>query len=265
MIEVGDPLPGLSLAPKDASGNAVDPGAVTLAITLPDQTLATPTVNRSGVGQYSATYMATQAGTHVVEWTATGAYAGTFRDTVEVELRSGIVSLSDIKDFLGIRRSTNDEILRLMGVMASDLCESPEGTNRRWRRRIVTDEKHTAAGTFQLFNAPVLEITSLTANGTTLSADDYDIDTVTGLVYDVNGALSTGTRRFGISVSYIAGSVTVPAAVRNGVLEMVRHLYHSHSGGSSLPSQDEPDYTTSLAYLIPNRVAVAWSAYRMPG
>lgn len=265
MIELGDQLPGLTLAPKDSTGAAVDPGSVTLAITLPDQTLATPTVNHSGIGQFSAVYIAVQTGTHVIEWTATGSYAGTFRDTVEVEARSGIVSLSDIKDFLGVRRSTNDEILRLIGVMASDLCESAEGTNRRWRRRIITDEKHSATGQFQLFNNPVLSMTSIVADGVTLSADDYDIDLTTGIVYDVNGAMSLSTRRFGISVSYIAGSIAVPAAVRNGVLEMCRHLYGSHIGGSGLPSSVEPDYTTSLAYLIPNRVAFAWQAYRLPG
>lgn len=265
MIELGDQLPGLSLAPKDSAGAAVDPGSVTLAITLPDQTIVSPTVNRSGVGQYSATYTVVQSGTHIVEWTATGAYSGTYRDTPYVEQNNSMVSLADVKDFLGVRRSTNDEILRTISLVASDLCESPEGTNRRWRRRTVNNEKHTAAHVFQLYSAPVISMISVTVDGVALSVDDYDIDTATGLIYDVRGAFSSSTRRMGVSVSYIAGATVIPSPVRNGVLEMCRHLYHAHSGGSSLPSQDEPDYTTSLAYLIPNRVAFAWSAYRMPG
>jgi len=64
-----------------------------------------------------------------------------------------------------------------------------------------------------------------------------------------------------ISVDYVAGQSFIPPLVRDGVLEMIRHLYGLHRGGSKLPRQEEPDYTASLAYLVPNRVKYAWQAY----
>lgn len=265
MIELGDQIPNLTLSPRDDDRNPVDPGSVTLAITLPDNTVATPQVTKIAVGEYEAVYYGVQTGNHVAEWTATGAYAGTYRDSFYVEARTSIVSLADVKAHLRISRSTDDELLRLISLIASDACESGEGTNRRWRRRIVEGELHTAAPVIQLHNAPVISITEVRADGELVTDADYDLDPRTGLIYSLGSPLAASSRRFSTSWSYIAGTTAVPPLVREGVLEMCRHLYGNHRGGSGLPAQSEPDYTTSLAYLIPNRVAWAWQAYRMPG
>lgn len=267
MIEPGDQLPDLTLTPLDPVTRVpVDGGAVSLAITLPDQTVVNPTVLRTGVGLYSATYVAVQSGIHVLVWTITGAYAGTYRDTRYVEQSTSIVSLEEVKSFLGIgNRQGHDETLRLIALMASDACESSEGTNRVWRRRTISAERHTAAPVIQLFRAPVESVVTVKADGVTMLDTDYDIDLRTGLVYPTATGLSYSQHRFTTSWTYVAGGALVPPIVRDGVLEMCRHLYAAQRGGSGLPSQVEPDYTTSLAYLVPNRVKMAWRAYRMPG
>lgn len=264
MIEPGDQVPGLSITVRNSVGSPDDAGAVSLTITLPGDTVVSPAVSHDGIGAYSATYTAVQSGTHTVEWDVTGANAGTFRDTFYVEPNFSIVSLAEVKTHLRIVRSADDETLRLIALMASDACESPEGTNRRWRKRTITAEKHTCDDVFRLHNYPIVSVTRIQNGNDLVDETSYDVNLDTGWVYANDGALYND-RRYQIAVSYVAGAPTVPPLVRNGVLEMCRHLYSMHRGGANLPSQDEPDYTTSLAYLVPNRVAYAWQAYRMPG
>lgn len=270
MIEPGDQIPNLSISLTDSTtGQPADGGAVTLTITQPDQSVVTGsttgagtlTISHPATGEYTSTYVVVQTGTYTIEWTVSGANAGTFRDTIYVEPNFSIVSLAEVKAHLGVNRTSHDEMLRLISLMASDACESAEGTNRRWRRRIVTNELHAACDAFQLYNAPVMAITSLVSDDVLLSSTDYDVNLDTGWVYGVNRC---STRRFSVQVSYIAGATAVPPIVRNGVLEMCRHLYSAQQGGSKLPSQPAEDYTTSLGYLIPNRVRWAWIAYRRP-
>jgi hypothetical protein len=268
VIEPGDQLPNLSLKVKNAAGALDDGGAVALAITLPDQSVVSSpgslNIAHPSTGLYSSTYVATQAGLYSIVWTVTGANAGTFTDSVYVEGTTAMVSLSDVKNHLRIFQSKDDEVLRSIALVASNACESAEGTNRRWRRRVITNEVHRAAPAIQLFERPVLAITSVTAGNTLLSSDDYDVNLATGYLYDASGFFTTD-RAFGMSVSYIAGATQIPPLVREGVLEMCRHLYGQFQGGARVPGQSEPEYATSLGYLIPSRVAFAWRPYAYAG
>jgi len=54
-----------------------------------------------------------------------------------------IVSLTEVKAHLKITTTQNDEVLRFLSLAASDACESAEGTNKCWRRQVITGEKHT--------------------------------------------------------------------------------------------------------------------------
>lgn len=272
MIEVGDPLPDLGLTITDpVTGLPADGGAVSLSITLPDQTtVSSPaplTVQHPATGSYSSSYVTTQPGQHKVVWTVTGANAGVYEDWPYVDNQQGIVSLAEARQHLRLARTNDDEIIRTLILAASSACESPEGTNTVWRRTAVTSEEHSSdegPGSIQLFRTPVLAITQVVVDGSLWSATDYDLNKSSGRLYAVNGYFP-GNRRNNVVVSYIAGSATVPALVRDGVLEMVRHLYATHRGGSGIPRQEEPDYTQQAGYLIPNRVAMAWRAFEGTG
>lgn len=266
MINLGDPVPDLALMVYNAVGALQNAGAVALTITLPDGTTASPAITNDGPGLYSAVYITTMAGRHTVHWAATGANACVLDDEFDVESPAfGIVSLAVVKNELKILRNADDEILMGHILTASDLCEGPEGTNRTWRRTIVTNEVHTGGTTsVQLARNPLLSITSVTADGSTLTANDYDVDLDSGRLYCSNGGLFpfSGRRRT-LLVSYVAGATVIPAGVRSGTVEMVRHLYSPRRGGSGIPRQNEPDYTnptSGLTYLIPNRVVTAWRA-----
>lgn len=270
MIEVGDPLPDFGISVVDSTGVTADGGVVTVQVTLPDQTVITSptqlTVQHPATGRYTSFYVAVQPGTHQIVWSVTGANAGTFSDTRYVEQNLSIVSLAEIKSHLKIARTNDDEMLMYLGLTASNLCESPEGTNRKWRRTIYTGELHDGGDdTIRLDHSPVISITSITADGSAVNATDYDLATTTGILYSYTGWWPTIGRRRSISVSYVAGSTTVPAAVRDGVLELVRHLYAVHRGGADLPRQDEPDWPTTSSFLVPYRVAQAWQAYASAG
>lgn len=267
MTQVGDPLPDLGIDVFDEVGEPADGGAVSVAITRDGVILASGgavsvggialTVAHPGLGQYSASYTPTQTGQFEATWTVTGNHAGaeTLVWTVETPV-IGIVGLSDVKQVLRINRTADDEILTRLILDASDLCESPEGSGKCWRRTVVTDEVHTADGiSIYLYKFPVASITGITIDGVTQTVADYDVSSG-GILTNQNGIYSS--RRQTVKVSYIAGGGPVPSAIRGGVIEMVRYLYGMYRGGSNLPRTEEPDYNTQAGYLIPNRVKMAW-------
>jgi uncharacterized phiE125 gp8 family phage protein len=263
MIEIGDVVT-LSTTVYAADGiTPANGGSVVLTITLPDQSTSTPAVANVGTGLYSATFTTTQTGTHTYRWLVTGANAGAQNSMFEVEQPTvGMVSLEETKAYLNILRSTDDELLRSLILAASDLCEGPEGTGQTWRRTVVTNELHSGNSDTVVTNRrPVTSLTALSIDGTAQTVGNFDAET--WRIYNPNGVFSSSRRVNNVSVSYVAGGQPVPAGVRNGVLEMVRHLYAMRRGGSNLPRQEEPDYTESIGYLIPNRVAMAWRQARV--
>lgn len=262
MITLGDPVPDLAIEIRDSTGALADGGAVTLTITLPDATTTAPTVLHTGLGLYSAVYVSTQLGNHLVSWAITGANQGAFTDSFDVESPAqGIVSLGDVKDHLRITRNSDDDILQLLILASSDLCESGEGTGVTWRRTVVTNEKHNGGTNSITTNRrPISSLTAVTIDGVTQDITQYDVES-----WRISSPYTTfgdGYRRSTVLLSYVAGGVPIPAVVRHGNLEMIRHLYDMHRGGANLPRQSEPDYTQSLGYLIPNRVQSAWQSAR---
>lgn len=261
MIEVGDVVT-ISTKVYDGSTPPVlaDGGVVSCVVTseVDNIPLTITPISHPGLGLYSGTFTVLQPGAHDVVWTVTGANAGTLADVFVVEQpQVGIVGLAETKTYLRISRTNDDEILRGLILAASDLCEGPEGTGRTWRRTVVTNEVHSGGSDSIVTNKrPVKSLTSITIDGVSQTVSNYDVDT--WRVFNSYGVFSSSTRRNNVSISYVAGGVPVPAGVRDGVLEMVRHLYAMHRGGSNLPRQEEPDYTVQLGYLIPNRVKMAW-------
>jgi hypothetical protein len=257
MYEIGDTVP-LTTQVRDAVGTPANAGSMNLAVTLPDGTAGTVTNPVTGTaGAYSYPYLFTVAGAHTITWTATGANAGVYTDTLYVESDQAIVSLAEAKAYLRITRTADDELLRGLILTASSLCESAEGTGQVWRRRTVMNEVHTSGGTIIPYLRPVQALTAISIDGSAGVPSDYTVESwrITG------GSWSSAA----VSITYVVGSNVIPRAVRDGTLEMVRHLYAMHRGGSNLPRQEEPDYTLQAGYLIPNRVAMAWRAFQDSG
>lgn len=269
MITVGDPVP-LALEVRDASGALANGGVVTLTITAPDGSTSTPAVsNTAGTGLYAPTspVLASQFGEHLVSWLVTGANACAFTDSYDVESpAAGIVSLAEAKAFLRITRPDDDEILQSVILMASDICESAEGTGQIWRRTVVTNEIHDGGGNSITTNKrPVRSLTAISVDGVVASVADYDVSS--WRIRSPYSTFGSGDRGGSVSLSYVAGPAgPVPAGLRIGVLEHIRWLYGMHRGGTNLPRQGEPDYRTdNFGYLIPNRVATSYRAFQDSG
>lgn len=261
MIEIGDQVPNLAITIYDVNGGLSNGGAVTCTVT-PDGGAGIPvTVTNVSLGVYTAAYTATVAGFHAVTWTVTGANFGVHNDSFSVEVPAfSIVSLQEVKNWLSISRTADDETLRMLSVTASDICESVEGTGRIWRRQTFIETFDGGKYTIQLKNTPVTSVTSVMYDGSTLDSSQYDIQASAGILYNFSGWFPYSGHRRNTTVIYVAGGGKIPSPVRYGVLELVRHLYAIHKGGKNLPSQGEYEY--SPGYLIPNRVALAWRGFQ---
>ena len=122
MFDLGDVVP-LAVNVKDTAGALANATAVVLTITLPDGTTATPSVTNSSTGVYSATYTPAVAGRFGVRWVATGTNASTYVDAFTVAAGAGLISLDEVKAFLNITSTTNDEELREFVAAATVAAE----------------------------------------------------------------------------------------------------------------------------------------------
>lgn len=72
-VELGDPLPIATVVVRDAAGNPANAGSMTLTVTLPDGSTATPGFTNTVTGIYvPGTYETVQAGPHWVRWKGSG-------------------------------------------------------------------------------------------------------------------------------------------------------------------------------------------------
>jgi hypothetical protein len=266
MIEVGDPLGIAPLQTVDSTGTAADATAVTLTVTLPDGvTTLNPAINHvaaTGLYTVAAQPLATVVGEHRVFWSATGTNGKSQRESIIVtEQPFGIVTLAKVKSRLNISRTSDDDVLQELILTSADITESAEGTNRVWRRTVVTNEVHDGGQAFIVpFKRPILSVTSLVVDGVSQTLADLDIES--WRISNPTASIGNSYRRSTALLSYVAGAPTIPEDIQTANVELVRHLYAPRRGGSNLPRQEEPDFTESAGYLIPNRVAMIFRAHQ---
>lgn len=264
VYDLGDVV-ALSVAITDTNGDAADATAVTLTVTLPDGTTTAPSVTHPGVGSYAATYTPTQFGRHGVRWVATGVNAAAFTDafTVLDPAEIPVVSLSEVKRHLNITAATSEEELRALIVVAQEAGE--RHTGRVFGRRTVTQSLTGGRNALALSSLPVLSVTTVAEDGTTLTSDDYTADLDAGVLYRAAGGLWDYSDPKTVQVTYVAGYTAQPATDRQGVLEMIRHLWDTQRGSMAMLPRAADDYQPGLGYSIPARVAELWNLNRIPG
>ena len=95
----------------DAAGDLADAATVTLTITLPDGTTATPTVTHDSTGIYSIDYVPAAAGRYTARFVATGDNAGAVEDVFDVTASNlAYVTVTDVSDYLGDTSASNAEM-----------------------------------------------------------------------------------------------------------------------------------------------------------
>ncbi|MEU1596202.1 head-tail connector protein [Streptomyces sp. NPDC005708] len=268
-FDLGDTV-RLAADSTDPGGTLTNATGVTLTITLPDGTTATPAVTNppAQTGKYSCDYVTTQAGRHSVRWLFTGpgsAYTDVF--DVREAVPPLLFSLADAKKHLNIVSTADDDELR--GWIEST-TRAVEWFVGPVVRRTVT-ERHTfgCAPVRVLRQIPALSLVSVTAvltGGVGYQVADLDLDGDTGEVQRKNGGLLTGPLIF----TYTAGRTIIPANIRDGGKLILQHLWRTQRGslrGPVIAGADDYAVTEpipGLGYAIPNRALELLEPDRLP-
>ena len=277
VYDLGDVVP-LGIKITDANGNLANATTVVCTITLPDGSTATPTVTNSQTGIYDVDYTPTMFGRYAVRWVATGSNASAYADdfTVRDYADLGIVSLDEVKAHLNIpaTNTTNDEEIRRFMDAASDLAENYVGCVLG--RKTFVNEKYSGnTDIIRLNNPRAISITSVYENGVLLDPAAYVLDyTGQRLTRVTTGSLS-GPNYFGIwapgaqniVVSYVAGFVNPPASAKQGVLEIIRHLWQTQRGPTAVVGRNQSgdDFVQGATYSLPRRAIELLDPVSLPG
>lgn len=275
VYDMGDVV-ALGVSIYDANGALANATAVVATVILPDGTTATPSVSNTTLGLYDINFTPTQVGRHVVRWIATGANASAYTDefTVRDINDMGVVSLDEVKQHLNITTTDQDEELRRFMDAAGDLADNYCG--QVLGRKTFTDELYDGnTDHLRLRNPRAITILSVYENGYLLNPGQYALDPTGQRLYRVGSGTLYATNSCGfwtggmqnISVSYVAGWFNPPAAVKQGVLEIIRHLWQTQRGAMNVMTRNQSgdDFYSSSTYSLPRRAMELLDPASLPG
>lgn len=275
--DLGDIVP-LGITITDSTGANANASAVTCTITLPDGTTSTGSVTNPSTGQYNCDFSPTQVGRHAVRWLATGTNAAAYTDEFNVRdyAELGIVGLAEVKAHLNIPTtdtSLDDELRRFIDA-GSDLAESYVG--QVLGRRTFTDELYDGGAEFiRIRNPKAISITSVYENGFLLSSGNYYLDYTGQRLYRIGSGTLYAQNAYGywaqgvntIKLTYVSGYVNPPMAAKQGVLEIIRHLWQTQRGSMNVMGRQlagDELYSTPT-YSLPRRAMELLDPVSLPG
>lgn len=275
--DLGDVVP-LGITITDATGANANASAVTCTITLPDGTTTTGSVTNPSTGLYNCDFQPSQVGRHSVRWVATGTNASAFADdfTVRDYANIGVVSLNEVKTHLNISTTdtTLDDELRSFMDAATDLIENYLGIIIG--KRTFTNELYDGNSEFiRIRNPKVISVTSVYENGQLLNSGQYVMDDTGQRLYRIGSGTLYATNSYGywsggmnnVSVTYVAGFVNPPSAVRQGTLETIRHLWQTQRGAMNVMgrTQTGDEMYPASTYSLPRRAMELLDPASLPG
>ena len=261
----------------DSSGAAVNPGTVTLNITLPDATNVSVTTATSITGTYTASYLPTQVGRHIIAWSAGTTWSRAYSDIFEVRDINdiGIVGYDEVLEFLNIpTASANENEVRRFIDASTDLAETYVG--QVLGRRTFTNELYDGGTEFiRIRNPKAISITSVTENGLAVSASNYVLDYTGQRLYRIGSGTLYATNSYGywtqgmnnVSITYVAGYVNPPMSAKQGVLEIIRHLWQTQRGAINVMSRTNSgdELYSTPTYSLPRRAMELLDPTSFPG
>jgi hypothetical protein len=261
----------------DSTGAAVNPGTVTLNITLPDASTVSVTTATSVTGVYTASYLPTLVGRHIISWAATGSYPQAFSDIFEVRDINdiGICGYDEVLEYLNIpSASANENEVRRFIDAATDLAETYVG--QVLGRRTFTDELYDGGTEFiRIRNPKAISITSVYENDALVSASNYVLDYTGQRLYRIGSGTLYATNSYGywtagmnnVKITYVAGYVNPPMSAKQGVLEIIRHLWQTQRGAMNVMNRqlNGDELYTSPTYSLPRRAMELLDPTSFPG
>jgi hypothetical protein len=262
----------------DTSGNPQSATTVTVTVTLPDGTTATPLVTTPGAGVYNAQYVTTQPGHHLVLWVATDAtYPGAFADTFEVQQLADptILSVAEAKDILQLTGTTQfDARIQGWNGAATNVIEYMCGPVVQ---QVVTETIPARGTMVTLAKPPVISLKvwtsvppELAATGITVASPAspmlrtrlYGIEWPIDQLYcDPRRGIVTHTSGLPFFYcayiwQYNAGRPVIPYAIYEAAKIILEHLYQVYRGGVNAQDIASGESVTTLpgfGFAIPNR------------
>lgn len=235
---------------------------VTLTVTLPDATTATPTVAEVGTsGTYSATVSTPQAGRYLLAFSKAAAPVAKYTDVLDVWPADPrfIVSLDEVVSALRVDYTQSPADIsdqRLFIAAATPIIEDIVGAVIV---RTVTQLASGGKSGVALYER-ASAITSVKVNGATLTANsDYVFASNLGIVY-AGSASSPGVflpGQVNIEIVYTVGSSTISQNVRLATIELVRHWWQygrNANGPAAAVAAGVEMVQTPSGYWVPNAV-----------
>lgn len=144
-----------------------------------------------------------------------------------------LVSVDDLKTYLGVSGSTYDDFLESQCKVISDTIEA------YCRRKFnVTSFEQTFYSTenerscsMTLFAFPVVTLTSIEEDGVVLDSSKYRIHKPTGRILRTDGLFFCAKETV---VTYTAGFSTIPSPVQSVVYSLIQERYNKKSSGVAL-------------------------------
>ena len=272
--DIGDVV-YLSWNTFNSSGVAANPGVVTLSVTLPDATSVSVTTATSVTGIYTASYTPSQAGRHIYAWSATGTWPQAYNDLFEVRAVGdiGVVSLDEVKAHINYPASITTDDAELMRFIDAGIEVAQNYTGLILGRQTFTENYDGKDYLIRLRHPKAISITSITESGTALASTAYYLDYNGQRVYRLGSSNFGSTNSYGywangvqnIVITYVAGFVKPPAVARQGTLEIIKHLWESQRGSKSVIGKPNDDYSPSVTYSLPRRIAELLDQIALPG
>lgn len=277
----------LTWTSTDTSGNAFEGTTVTLTVTLPDGTTASPSVTHSGNGGYTASLVTTQAGHHLVAWTAVdgSSHADAYADTFEVQPAADgtIVSLAEAKDILQLTGTAQFDA-RLQGLNAS-ATKVVEYMCGPVVQRTVTETLPARGLETMLSHAPVISLmpwtqvpAELAGLGITVPVPPSPMirTAVAGIEYpaaqlycDLRRGVVTHTSRLPFYYcdyiwQYRAGRPVIPNGMYEASRIILEHLFQVMRGGTGAQDVAAGESVTMMpgfGFAVPNRALQLLAPY----
>ena len=261
----------------DSSGAAVNPGTVTLSITLPDATTVSVTTSTAVTGTYTASYLPTQVGRHILAWSATGSWPQAYSDIFEIRDINdiGIVGYDEALEYLNIPASSaNENEVRRFIDAATDLAETYVG--QVLGRRTFTNELYDGGTEFiRIRNPKAISITSVYENGALVPSSNYVLDYTGQRLYRIGSGTLYATNSYGywtqgmnnVQITYVAGYVNPPMSAKQGVLEILRHLWQTQRGSMNVMGRNiaGDELYNAPTYSLPRRAMELLDPTSFPG
>lgn len=164
-----------------------------------------------------------------------------------------VLTLAEAKAFLDISDAAHDSKVQGAIDAAESLIAEKVGP---LTPTTVTDRITSNGAQIMLRTTPVISLTTVSSVYATQTAD------VASLFVSPAGVVTWSTGRnvfFGgpYDVTYQAGYASIPAGLKYGIQQMVRHLWRSQRG----PQGRSPEGEAAPRYLFPNEVLEAIEPY----